>query len=329
MKKVLVLGATGFLGRHVVSQLQQENVLVLAASRHPSKQQESKVQNIALDYGDESALRNVMTDVDCVINCVAGDAQTLVAATQALVNVINPLSSIRVVHISSMAVYGAVTGLISEDTPLAIDAGWYAQAKSETEKMWVDHRAKGGQVVIFRPGCIYGVDSEQWVTRIARLLSAGRIGDLGVLGDGFTNLVHVSDVVQAIIASMNKPDSFSDTFNLAAQPATRWNEYFISLALAIGATPVRRISKRQLMLDAKLLSVGLKVLELILRKLKIKTSKLPEIMPPSLLRLWQQDIRLDASKAEKVLNIKWVTFDDGIKNCADWLKSHHKLIKTA
>lgn len=329
MKKVLVLGATGFLGRHVVNQLKQQDVLILAASRHPLIQQEGNVQNIALDCSNESALRSVMTDVECVINCVAGDAQTLVAATQSLVNVVSPLSSVRVIHISSMTIYGAVTGIISENTPLAADAGWYAQAKSETEKMWVDHRAKGGQVVILRPGCIYGVDSEQWVTRIARLLSAGRIGDLGVFGDGFTNLVHVSDVVQAIIASMNKSDPFSDTFNLAAQPATRWNDYFISLAVAIGATPVRRISKRQLVFDAKLLSVGLKVLELILRKLKINTSTLPEIMPPSLLRLWQQDIRLDASKAEKILDIKWVTFDDGIKNCADWLLSHNKLRRSA
>lgn len=143
------------------------------------------------------------------------------------------------------------------------------------------------------------------------------------------NLVHVNDVVQAIIASMNKPGPFSDTFNLVAQPATRWNEYFISLAVAIGATPVRRVSKKQLALDAKLLSVGLKVLELILNKLKVNTSKLPEIMPPSLLRLWQQDIRLDASKAERVLNIKWMTFEDGIKNCADWLISHNKLTTTS
>lgn len=323
MKKVLVLGATGFLGRHVVEQLKQQEVFILAASRHPRTQQDNKVQNIALDCSNESALRDVMTGVDCVINCVAGNAETLVEATRTLVNVVNP--SIRVIHISSMAVYGAATGIIAEDTPLATDAGWYAQAKGETEKMWLDYHLKGGQVVILRPGCIYGVDSEQWVTRIARLLSAGRIGDLGVLGDGFTNLVHVNDVVQAIIASMNKPDKFSDIFNLAAQPATRWNEYFMSLAVAIGATPVGRISKRQLMLDAKLLSVGLKVLELILSKLKIKTSKLPEIMPPSLLRLWQQDIRLDSTKAEKILGIKWISFDDGIKNCADWLISHNKL----
>lgn len=179
MKKVLVLGATGFLGRHVVNQLKQQDVLILAASRHPVTHQEAKVQNIALDCSNESALRDVMADVEYVINCVAGNAQTLVAATQALVNVINPLSSTRVIHISSMAVYGAVTGVIREETPLATNAGWYAQAKSETEKMWADHRAKGGQVVILRPGCIYGVDSEQWVTRIARLLSSGRIGDLG------------------------------------------------------------------------------------------------------------------------------------------------------
>ncbi len=73
-----------------------------------------------------------------------------------------------------MAVYGGVTGAVSESAPL-LGQTPYAQAKVAAEAA----AARYPRSVIFRPGIVYGPGSRQWTERIARWLRARRVGDLG------------------------------------------------------------------------------------------------------------------------------------------------------
>jgi nucleoside-diphosphate-sugar epimerase len=159
--------------------------------------------------------------------------------------------------------------------------------------------------------------------RIGRLLLAHRIGDLGAGGDGFTNLVHVDDVVSAIVAALRAPPGTGvRAYNLAASPRTRWNDYFVAYARALGAVPVRRIARRRLQLETRLLAPALKVADILAGRLRVPAHRVPELVPPSLARLWAQEIELDSSRAERELGLRWTPLDRGLAGTVDWLRAN-------
>jgi len=297
--RVLVLGATGYVGRHIVQALAATDwAEPIAASRRGA---------VALDATDTTALVPALRQADAIVNAMASSPQDMIANAQALRAALAG-TPMRLVHFSSMAAYGNVEGPIDEDQPLLGDLGPYSAAKAQAEHILRDC----AQAVMLRPGCIYGRGSPQWSTRIARLLRAHRIGDLGAAGDGCSNLVHVDDVAQAVLAALLRPQAGGQAYNLSMAQAPTWNEYFIAYARALGATPVSRIGARQLRLETKALAPALKVAEIAGRKIGL-ARHLPPPIPPSLLRLWQQDIRLTSAKAQRELGLQWTSWPDALR----------------
>ena len=68
INKVLVVGATGKVGREVVKDLLKENVNVIAASRHPENLNinDSRVTSAILDLENPTNFENLFTDVDAL-----------------------------------------------------------------------------------------------------------------------------------------------------------------------------------------------------------------------------------------------------------------------
>lgn len=316
--KVLVLGATGFIGTHLMSRLAATpGITPLAASRRASQSRQGSWQTVAVDTLNTQSLVQALTGVDAVVNCVAGDARTIAEGARLLAEACMQAKVKTVVHLSSMAVYGNAIGPVTELAPLSKDAGWYGEAKCDAEASLSKLNGADHRVVILRPGCVYGPDSEQWTGRIARLLKAGRIGDLGAAGDGYSNLVHVEDVAAAVVGALTRPQA-QGCYNLSSPDSPSWNTYFTELAKQLGYTPVKRISGRQLKLDAKLVSIALKVLEIVASKLKLNPRLVPDPLPPSLVRLWGQDIQLDSSRASRDLIEQWTPLSEGVRSSARW-----------
>jgi 2-alkyl-3-oxoalkanoate reductase len=194
------------------------------------------------------------------------------------------------------------------------DLGPYSVAKIEAETL----ARKYSRTVVFRPGCVFGPGSPQWSVRIARLLLARRLGDLGAAGDGRCNLVHVADVAAAIVRALERPDTDGQVFNLSTPDPPTWNDFLIGYAKALRAVPVRRISGRQLRLETRVLAPALKIAEILGRAAKVNSRYLPPPVPPSLLRLMNQDIRLDTRRVETVLAQKWQDLNAALQGTADW-----------
>jgi nucleoside-diphosphate-sugar epimerase len=319
--RVLVLGGCGFIGQRVADSLCETGWAdPLRASRRPAGRS-AAAKAISVDARDLAGLTEALRGVDAVVNCVGGGKAAIADGARQLVEAAERAGCRRIVHLSSMAVYGAVEGVVTEDAPLKPDAGWYGLAKAAAEAHMTGFTRQRGEVVILRLGCVAGPGSQPWVARIGRLLRAGRIGDLGLAGDGWSNLLHVDDVSQAVTAALRVrvPSGRPAVFNLTAPDSPRWNEYFTDLALAIRATPLRRVSARRLQLDAYVAGPPLKIAERLLRRALPPGRRLPDALVPSLLRLWSQEIRLDSSAASRELRLGWTAYRDTLRSSVEWM----------
>jgi uncharacterized protein YbjT (DUF2867 family) len=119
-KLVLVIGASGYIGSRLVTALSDSPIhRPIAASRR---------SGLKVDATDPDSVRAALRDVDCVVNCVAGNDRAMVRATEVLCDVARVSPPRRIVHLSSMAVYGAATGTVHEDHVAVSPISGYSQA---------------------------------------------------------------------------------------------------------------------------------------------------------------------------------------------------------
>lgn len=314
--KVLVLGASGYIGSRLAAMLQTSGWADVV--RASSRQRDGA--GLQVDTRDPVGMRDALRGVDAVVNCVAGDARSIALGARVLADAAIAAGCMRIVHLSSMSVYGAQQGELAEDAPTDPTLGWYGRAKCDAE-VQIDRFAQaGGTAVVLRPGCVWGPGSKLWVERIGEWLDAGRLGDLGAAGDGWSNLVHVDDVCRAVLAGLRLPlaSGAVRVFNLAGRDSPRWNEFFVDFGVAIGATPVRRIRKVQLALDAWLGGPPLQLTRTGFGRIGLPVAGLPTPLTPGLLGLWQRHLRLDGRAAERELQMTWTPYSDTLIESAGW-----------
>ena len=292
-KPVLVLGGSGYIGSRLVAALTRHTTYRPVAT--------SRRSAVALDATNLDAVIKALRNVDCVINCIAGTNQVMLAAIEAICNAARVEPPRRLIHLSSMAVYGAASGMVQEDWSAVPPISDYGEAKINCERVVQKYVDDGGDAVILRPTCVFGKNSPQWTVRLAHLLRAGRIGDLGAAGDGYCNLAFIDDVIAAIIATVDAPNVSGHAFNISSSSEMTWNAFMIAFGRALDATPVRRISRRHLQLETKVLA------PIRLLAGKFVRSPMTEAITPSLAALWRQDIRIDCAAARAALGLHQTT----------------------
>jgi len=314
-KRVLVLGASGFIGERLVAALAASDwAIPLAASRRGTTRSLG-TDALQLDTRDAGAVRNALQGVDAVVNCVAGDNDAIIAGARVLFSCCAQLAPPpRVVHLSTMMVYGTATGTVDETAPLRGDWDDYSAAKVAAEGL----ARQCASVVILRPGIVYGPDSPIWTQRIGHWLLEGRLGELGPAGEGCCNLVHVDDVVAATCVALRLDAVAGEAFNLSLPSPPSWNAYFRQYASALD-TPVRSVSRSRLQWERWVLAAPLKFAEILTRAAGLGWRP-PAPIRPWLLRLCGHPLRLEVGKAERLLGMRWKPLDEGLRECAGSLR---------
>lgn len=322
--RVLVLGANGFIGQAITAYFSRSaGVDLVAAVRCESTAGRiAGVDYRTVDAMHPAALAEAIRGVSHVVNCVMGSGQTMTRSTTGVCEAALRSGVTRVVHFSSCAVYGATTGRIDEQTVVAREADWYGIAKIACESIAADYARRGLSNVVFRPSCIYGPGSEQWTGRIGRLLSSGRLGDLGAAGDGRCNLVYVDDVCAAVLSALSMPGGGLHTFILSGPSPGTWNDYFLAFARALGAVPIRRLPGWRLRAEGKVLAPALKLAQIARSALRAGSVHVPDPLTPSLLRAFELDAAYDGSSAARSLGLGWTPLERGLTDAAAWVARH-------
>ncbi|MGB8474850.1 MAG: NAD-dependent epimerase/dehydratase family protein [Candidatus Acidiferrum sp.] len=212
---VLVTGANGLIGRHLVRRLLQEgNRVRIFVRRQPLAEfmTDSNIEVFLGDLGDPTAVDRAMAGTEIVYHVGAAmkggahDHQRgTVCGTQNIVDSVVRHHVSRLVYISSLSCLHATVArrgdVVTEDWPVEpypTKRGAYTQAKTAAEKIVLDAvRDRHLPAALLRPGRVFGPGMTLLTPEVAR-----RMGNLFIiLGDGTRELplVYVEDVIDAAV----------------------------------------------------------------------------------------------------------------------------------
>lgn len=320
--RVLVLGASGFVGRALVRYLlkRTDAEIIAGVRRVPASDHIDGAVYRTVDATGRESLENAARGASHIIDCVVGPGATMTAKTRLLCELAERSQFTKILHFSSSAVYGAATGHLSEISPVAIDGDWYAAAKISCEKIIAPYAGLNPAHVVLRPSCIYGPGSEQWTARIARLLISHRLGDLGAAGDGECNLVYIDDVCAAVHSALMGKNAVAgrQVFLLNGPSPGTWNDYFAAFARALGAVPLTRLPNWKLRLERLAVGPALKIMAIATKRLRVESGALPDPITPSMFKTFGLNAVYGGELATQQLSIGWTSVDDGLAASVKW-----------
>ena len=240
---ILVTGAGGFLGSRITERLVLEHgatVRVLLRSLARAV----KVATLPVEYrrGDVTDLAAVVDAAkgcDVVMHCasriepgVAPEATTTFLGTRTVAYACSTLK-VKLVHISSCAVYGIPSGSVVDETAPYRPRhrkDIYALAKIAAERVLQECcKDRGLEAAILQPTMIFGPHSDEWtLTPLSMLQQA----DIAMAEDdrSVCNAVYVDDVVTAAMLAANACDTVCESYLINGKDLLTWTDYLSRLA---------------------------------------------------------------------------------------------------
>ncbi len=238
MKKVLVTGADGFIGSHLVEHLTKKGLFVKALCQYNSFSSygwlhdtnlnlEKDIEVILGDIRDRSFVENALKDIECIFNLAAliGIPYSYIAPQSYvdtnLIGTLNVLeaakkSGSRVIQTSTSEVYGTAQFVpITEEHPLVAQSP-YAATKIAADQLAISYyKSFDLPVTVLRPFNTFGPrQSKRAVipTIIYQLLDNQEninLGDIQTTRD----FNYVIDTCEAFFQCFNSEKTIGDTFN--------------------------------------------------------------------------------------------------------------------
>jgi nucleoside-diphosphate-sugar epimerase len=267
---ILVTGAGGFIGGRLVEVLHELNPGSVRAGvrRWSSAARIGRlpVEIIQCDVNSAESVRSAMKGVAAVVHCAHGDETTNVEGTRIVLDEAQRAGVHRVVHLSTVAVYGRQEGSITEASPQAPGANPYGRSKVATEAICAEYGQRGLAITVLRPTIVYGPHSDLWTVEFAQRLSAGKWFLPERFTQGICNLVYVDDLVKAVLLSLKNDKASGQTFIVNGEERPTWNEYFHALNDALGLPPLRPASAIRSRVKAGLMMPVRKTAKLIMQR---------------------------------------------------------------
>jgi len=209
--RVLVTGASGFLGRATAAAVRDDGHEVRTFQRRPSGV--AGVSDVLGTMTDAAAVARAVADVDAVVHLaakvsLAGDpadfARVNVDGTRTLVDAARSAGVGRFVFVSSPSVAHTGSSLVGVDAGPAEPAlarGDYARTKAAAELVALGADAPDFAVVAVRPHLVWGPGDTQLVGRIVDRARTGRLPLLDS-GAALIDTLYVDNAASAMVAAL-------------------------------------------------------------------------------------------------------------------------------
>jgi nucleoside-diphosphate-sugar epimerase len=254
-KTVLVTGGTGFVGGRLIERLvlahgARVRVLVRDFSR-ASRIARFPVEMVAGSITSPETVRTAAQGCSVVFHCAYGNRGTEaeqwashVDGTENIARAVQTEGVERLVHVSSLAVYGKTrSGVINETEPRAKWHDTYSEGKRQAERILLAlSKRKGLPVVVIQPGIVYGPHAG-WTTQPLEWLSQGQV----VLvdgGEGLCNCVYIDDLVEALLLAATAERVLGETFLISSGETVTWREFLGCYEQMLGIESTCSISAR-------------------------------------------------------------------------------------
>lgn len=247
--KVLVTGASGFLGGALVRELVKKGDSVRILVRRQSKLDHLKDLQLEIIYGDlgsKDSLIPALKNIEIVYHCAARSAdwgqwewfyKANVLGVQNILDVaVNSGSIKRFLHISTSDVYGYPIKPRDETFPI-VDTGLpYNKSKVLGEKIvWGFYEKYKLPITVIRPVCVYGPRSKDFVTEIANLLIRKQMMLING-GEAVAGLLYIDNAVEGIIQATTSTKTIGQAYNLRDESNETWCQYVKALAKGLKVT---------------------------------------------------------------------------------------------
>lgn len=237
-RRILVTGASGFLGCRLSEHLRLEHDVTVRGMIHrPERAMRLARLDVELvrgDLADASSLAAAMNGCDAVVHCAIAsggspDAYRFLTgrATGTVAQAALDARVERFVHISSVAVHGYAPPkkVVDEETEMHFTGDAYADGKIEAEEEIAAAAGRGLPVVVLRPTNIFGPYSTTFTINPIEDLKNGRVALVGD-GSGAANTAYVDNVVHAIVLALRSDRAIGERFVVSDDDGTTWRELY-------------------------------------------------------------------------------------------------------
>jgi len=223
--KAFITGASGFIGTHLARQLLQQNWQVSILRHKRDLEDLEGYQVFHGDVRDFHSLKDMFKGTDVLFHLAAalgasrinkkeffainvlGTENVLKAAAEACVG--------RVIHFSSAGVFGSVReNHPVKETHVPSPRDVYDKTKLEGEKIALQFADKGENVVVIRPGWVYGPGDHRTFKLIKAVASKKFL--LVTTGTTRQTPVYIDDLVQGILLCAEKAGT-GEIYHLAGK----------------------------------------------------------------------------------------------------------------
>ena len=230
MKRVLVIGASGFIGSAIVEQLQNDpGFEVIPSGRaKPKASTGAWIRYRSIELANPEGFAAAFQGCDAIVNCArfpAGEARNRKIMGD-IIDAAKRAGAKTLIHFSSIAVYGSATGEVREETRALSPVNSYGIDKTAAESVCGTKAGAGLNIVILRPTLVYGNGGQEWAERYIDALQRGNLKYLVRNGDGIANLVYVKDVAKFCSDLLQASLPQLSTIIVNGSDLVRFNEYF-------------------------------------------------------------------------------------------------------
>lgn len=316
--KILVTGATGFIGKNLVKALVRKKHKITCLVRKTSKKRDIdflKNLKVKLVYGNinnKESIKDILKDVNVVYHLAGllGNPKVLskeyfdvhVKGTK---NLIESCKNQKFIYCSSAGVLGPIKKGKEEDK--LNPANIYEKTKAEAEKIIKSYN----NFVILRPEFVYG----PYDMHVLRLFRSIKEKEFRVISNGKSKLhpTYIDDLVYCLIKCLDK-NIKNKTFLIAGDKEISVQDFAKLIAKELNV----RLNKIKIPLIAAKSYVFF--FEFLFKKLNIDP-----ILTKSRLEFFTKTRSFNTGKARKTLKFKPISLEKGIKVTMDWYKEKGRI----